>query len=635
MADQETGPIFIFEDFKVDPGRKLVTRMPTDEPVALTNKSFQVLLHLIENRGCVVTKSELMSHVWDDSFVEEGNLTQTISVIRKALGENPSQHRFIVTESGKGYRFVAPVIESNGAGTLDHASAGEASPVLAVNRRIPGTTKNYYLAGLAGALLLLLAGAFFVFDRKESQRTVPNSAADIRSVAVLPFISVHPDEEGKLLGIGMADSVIARLSRIGSVSVRQTSSVMRYADATPEAVRIGREINVDAILEGSIQKADSRIRVSVRLFRVADGSLLWAETFDEPEKDIFALQDAISERVANSLSLELGRHERAGLNRRITDNVEAYHLYNKGRFFWNRRSSDDLRKSISFYEQAIGLDPNFALAYAGIAESYVLLQLFTRSHDEDRFLKAKEAAEKALSIDQDLAEAHTALGIVREQYEWNWPEAELEFEKAIAANPNYATAHQWYGEFLAFRGRTDEAVAATEKAVTLDPLSLSTNTARAFPYLADRRFGEVREKLKPALELDKNFPLALYYLARGYEGVGEYAEAINAYEKAIEVSGRSTFFKSAMIHSLVKSGQHERAKQAVKEIMEVEKSEPISRYVIARSFAAIGERERAFDELSQAFQHRDGLLIVLKIDPNFDELRDDPRFQELVKSVGL
>lgn len=635
MADQETGPIFIFEDFKVDPGRKLVTRMPTDEPVALTNKSFQVLLHLIENRGCVVTKSELMSHVWDDSFVEEGNLTQTISVIRKALGENPSQHRFIVTESGKGYRFVAPVIESNGAGTLDHASAGEASPVRGVNRRIPGTTKNYYLAGLAGALLLLLAGAFFVFDRKESQRTVPNSAADIRSVAVLPFISVHPDEEGKLLGIGMADSVIARLSRIGSVSVRQTSSVMRYADATPEAVRIGREINVDAILEGSIQKADSRIRVSVRLFRVADSSLLWAETFDEPEKDIFALQDAISERVANSLSLELGRHERAGLNRRITDNVEAYHLYNKGRFFWNRRSSDDLRKSISFYEQAIGLDPNFALAYAGIAESYVLLQLFTRSHDEDRFLKAKEAAEKALSIDQDLAEAHTALGIVREQYEWNWPEAELEFKKAIAANPNYATAHQWYGEFLAFRGRTDEAVAATEKAVTLDPLSLSTNTARAFPYLADRRFAEVREKLKPALELDKNFPLALYYLARGYEGVGEYAEAINAYEKAIEVSGRSTFFKSAMIHSLVKSGQHERAKQAVKEIMEVEKSEPISRYVIARSFAAIGERERAFDELSQAFQHRDGLLIVLKIDPNFDELRDDPRFQELVKSVGL
>lgn len=622
MADT----IYTFEDFQIDPARNLLTRDPDGDIVPLTHKAFHVLLVLIENRGDVVSKGDLMSTVWKDTVVEESNLTQTISMLRKALGEKPSQHRFIVTESGKGYRFVAPVAESNGKVEVQQSDVAE-------TRNSTPDTKNYFLAGLVAALVLLAGGAYFFLNHGSNQSTA-SPPDEIKAIAVLPFLSVHPDEDVKLLGVGMADAVIARLSQIGSISVRQTSSVMRYADSTPEAVRIGREINVDAILEGTIQKADSRIRVSVRLFRVVDGSLLWADTFDEPEKDIFALQDAISERVATSLALQLGSEERASLNRRFTENLDAYHLYNKGRFFWNRRNSEDLRKSIVFYEQAIAIDPNYALAYAGIAESYVLLQLFSRSHDEDRFLKARDAAEKALSLDENLAEAHTALGLVRQQYEWNWEAADQEFKKAIAANPNYATAHQWYGEFLAFRGRTDDAVAQIEKALALDPLSLSSNTARAFPYLADRRFDEALVALKPALELDKNFPLALYYLARSQEGVGQYDEAIRTYERAIDASG-STFFKSAMIHSLVKSGQRERASQILQELIVLAKGEPISRYVIARGYAALGEREKALDELDVCYRTRDGLLIVLKIDPNFDEMHSEPRFNELVGKIGL
>jgi len=630
MADRT----YTFEDFQIDPARSLLTRLPDGRAVTLTHKAFQVLLLLVENRGELVSKSDLMTHVWRDSFVEEANLTQTISVLRKALGENPAEHRFIVTESGKGYRFVAPVVELNSDVPSDRAANSRTEEFVTMSARHT-SRRNYLFAGLAIVALVSVVAFYYAFNRTGVQPPKPSSTLDVKAIAVLPFRSAESDDENRMLGIGMADAVIARLSHIKSIAVRQTSSVIRYADSTPEATKIGREINVDAILEGSIQKADGRIRVSVRLFRVGDGSLAWAETFDEKEADIFALQDAISQRVASSLALQLNGEERDRLNRRFTDNVEAYHLYNKGRFFWNRRSRDDLRKSIEFYEQAIAKDDNYALAYAGIAESYVLLHTFSQAYEKDLFPKAKQAAEKALSLDQNLAEAHAALALYNEQYEWNWEESELEFKKAISANENYATAHQWYGEFLAFRGRTSESIAETERAVDLDPLSLSTNTARAFPYMAERRYGEALERLKPALELDKDFPQALYYLGRSYEGIGRYEEAIATYEKAIAVSGRSSFFVSAMIYSLVKNGQRQKAERTLDEVLEIERTEPISRYVLARSLAALGKKEKALDALDEAFQNRDSLLAVVRIDPNFDEMRDEPKFQELLKKIGF
>ena len=631
MADRT----YIFEDFQIDPARRLLLRLPEGQAVTLTHKAFQVLLLLVENRGELVSKSDLMTHVWHDSFVEEANLTQTISVLRKALGENPAQHRFIVTESGKGYRFVAPVVELNGDAPQDRARVDSAEEIVPASPGTIPSRRNYLFAALAIAAVIFVAALYYALNRTDVQTTEPTSTRDVKAIAVLPFRSVESSDENRMLGIGMADAVIARLSHIKSIAVRQTSSVIRYADSTPEATKIGREINVDALLEGSIQKADGRIRVSVRLFRVGDGTLAWAETFDEKEADIFALQDAISQRVASSLALQLNGEERDRLNRRFTDNIDAYHLYNKGRFFWNRRSSDDLRKSIEFYEQAIAQDENYALAYAGLAESYVLLHTFSQSYEKDLFPKAKQAAEKALSLDQNLAEAHAALALYKEQYEWNWEESEVEFKRAISANENYATAHQWYGEFLAFRGRTAESITETERAVELDPLSLSTNTARAFPYMADRRYEEALEKLKPALELDSDFPQALYYLGRSYEGIGQYKEAIATYEKAIAVSGRSSFFVSAMIYSLVKNGQRPKAERTLNEVLEIEKTEPISRYVLARSLAALGKKEKALEALNEAYQNRDALLAVVRIDPNFDEMRNEPRFQELLKKIGF
>ena len=620
-------PNYIFEDFQIDSARRLLIRRSDGEPITLTPKAFQVLLLLVENGGRLVTKSDLMNGVWSDTFVEEGNLTQTISVLRKALGENPGEHRFIVTESGKGYRFVAPVTQLNGH-VARHIAQGPSTPEVA---SAPGKP---YLIGLVTILAIaVVAGLFYFLNRTTA--TQDPSTLGVKSIAVLPFHGIEADDDNNVLGIGMADAVIARLSRIKSVVVRQTGNLLRSSDATPEAVRIGRQINVDAVLEGSIQKADGRIRVAVRLFRVGDGSLVWAENFDERETDIFVLQDTIAERVARSLSLQLSTDEAKNINRRSTDNLEAYHLYNKGRFFWNRRSNDDLRKSVRLYEQAIAKDPNFALAYAGIAESYVLLQKYSDVYTSDAFPKAKDAAEKALALDPNLAEGHAALALYKEQYEWNWPDAEEEFKKAIASNPNYATAHQWYGEFLAFRGRIDESVAEIENAFQLDPLSLSTNTARAFPYLADRRYAEVLEKLGPAFELDSDFPQALYYRARAYEGLGQYDMAIDAYDKAIASSGRSAFFVSAKINSLVKSGERVKAEKIFNESLKNDDREPISRYVLARSLAALGKKDAALTALDKAVVNRDPLLAVMRIDANFDGIRTEARFQEVLKKIGF
>jgi tetratricopeptide (TPR) repeat protein len=426
------------------------------------------------------------------------------------------------------------------------------------------------------------------------------------------------------------------LSQIKSVVVRETKSVLRYADSTPEAIKVARDLNVDAILEGTIQKADGRIRVFVRLFSAGDGALLWAESFDEPDKDIFALQDSISEKVASSLSLQLTTEERAGLRKRYTDNIEAYQLYNRGRFFWNNRNGNDLRKSIDVFEQALALDENYALAYSGLADSYVVLQFFSHTQKNDFFPKAKAAAEKALSLDADLAEPHAALALYKQLYEWDWEGAEAEFKLAMAANPNYATGHQWYGEFLSSMGRFDESIVEVEKAVELDPLSLSTNTARAVPYLASGRFAEAIEKLKPALELDQNFSLALLYMGRAYAGLGDHKEARAQFQKSIgNPGGRSPYFTTALINSYARDGQTKEAEKQLIELIKLAEKMPVSNYVLARGFAPLGQKEEALEKLERAFEDRDGLLIILKTDRNFDDMRDEPRFQAILRKMRL
>ena len=616
--------IYRFEDFRLDTARKLLFR--AGETVPITRKAFEVLLLLVENNGELVEKEELMRSVWRDSFVEEANLTQTISVLRKTFGESPNQHRFIVTEPGKGYRFVASVSKSGeGAGDVEKSPTRSAPFVRA------SALVVIFLA------IVLITSGFYFWSRGDAQGSQTVVPKQVKSIAVLPFKNIEPDREKELLGIGMADAVITKLSHVKSIVVRQTKSVIRYADTTPEAMKVGRDINVDAVLEGNIQQADGRIRVSVRLYHVSDGALLWAENFDERDTDIFALQDSISEKVVYSLALQLNSDERDKLRHRYTENIESYKIYNRGRFFWNNRNGDDLRKSIEVFEQALALDENYALAYSGLADSYVVLQFFSHTQKNDFFPKAKAAAEKALSLDPDLAEPHAALAMYRQLYDWDWEGAEAEFKLAIAATPNYATAHQWYGEFLSSMGRFDESVAELEKAVELDPLSLSTNTALAQPYLASGRYAEAIEKLKPALELDdQNFSLALLYMGRAYDGLGDHKEAIAQYEKnSRKRGGGGPYFTASLINSYARDGQKKEAEKQLDALIKLAEKMPVSNYVLARGFAPLGYKEKALEKLEKAFEVRDGLLIILKTDRNFDDLRSEPRFQEILRKMNL
>lgn len=620
---------YLFEDFLLDPVRKLLLR--AGEAVPITHKAFQLLLLLVENAGRLVTKEEVMTTVWADTIVEDSNLTQTISVLRKTLGENPNHHRFIVTEPGKGYRFVAAVTRVSG-----DVAEPEAERVFQTPTEIePDRGSRYVFISLAVLMFFSVLGFAYYWNQPVDRSVEPTSAAPIRSIAVLPFKPIDSSDDDKLLGIGMADAVITKLSHIKSVVVRQTNTVIRYADSTPEAIRVARDLNVDAVLEGSIQKDGGRIRVSARLYRVSDGALIWAEMFDERDTDIFTLQDSISEKVAISLSVELNPYERDKLKHRYTDNLEAYQLYNKGRFFWNNRSSEDLRKSIDLYEQAIAKDKSYALAYAALAESYVLLHLFSQDQDGEAFSKARDAAEKALALDENVAEAHNALAMVMAQHEWDWEGADAAFRRAVEINPGSATVHQTYGEFLGFVGRTTESIREVEIALKLDPLSLSTNTAQAFPYLVSRQYDIAIEKLNSPLEMEKNFPLALFYLARCYDGKGRHKEAITQYRLAIQNSGGSTFFSSALINSLVKDGQRKEAEKMLADLTRLAETRPVSLYVFARAYAALGDKEKALAKLEEGYRKRASLMHVIRADPNFDEIRNEPRLQEIVRKMKL
>ena len=406
----------------------------------LTLKAFDLLQLLAENQGHLLEKDEILRRVWPDSVVEENNLTVTISSLRKALGEDPNDRQYIETVPRRGYRFVADLRSADGA---------EAGPAPAAP-----TARTLPLKAALAACALLAVGLGWLWSRSSG----PSAPAPVRSMAVLPFRSL--DDEHEYLGLGMADALITRLGGTKLLVVRSTGTVRRYSTPDLDPVAAGRDLRVESVLEGSMQAAGGRLRTTVRLLRVSDGSALWAGTFDEPLTDIFTVQDAISERVAAALALELTEAERSLLTRRYTSDTEAYQLYLKGRFFWNKRTRDGFERGITCFQQAIAKDPSYALAWSGLADSYIGLAFYHYAAPHEAMPRAREAAARALQTDDALAEAHASLAHVKANYEWDWAAAEREWKAAIALKPEYATAHQWYAvHHLAPMGRMEEAIA--------------------------------------------------------------------------------------------------------------------------------------------------------------------------------
>lgn len=579
---------FEFGPFRIDTQRCLLLREGVAMP--LSPKAFETLLVLVENNGRVMKKEELISRIWPNSFVEEGNLTQNIFVLRKALGEGPNDHRYIVTIPGHGYRFVAPVK------ALPHTE--EASSAVAPQR-------------------------FESFG----------SADAVASLAVLPFKTLG--ENGYYLGPGLADALITRLSSISKVAVRPTTAVLRYTDPEQSVVAVGQELGVDTVLDGHLQRLDERIRVTVQLVRTRDGKTLWAEKFDEKFTDVFAVQDSISEQVMQALMLKLTTAEQELLTKRYTENTQAFRAYIKGRYFWNKRTVEGLEKGIEYARQAISIDPTYALAYVGLADSYNLLAGHGGLAPKETFPQAKAAALDALEIDPSLAQAYTSLGFVSYRFDWDWPRAEQHFQQAIELNPNYATAHHWYGESLAVTGRFDEAIAALERAQELDPLSLPINTDLAQSLYFARRFDESEEQLRRTLEMDQSFVRACIICGGVYEQKGMYEQAIAILQKAVNLSEGNLLALSGLGHVYAASGNRDEARRILNDLKQLASQRYVSAYNIAVVHAGLGEKEAALDWLVKAYHHRDVWLVWLKVNPRFDSLHSEPRYTDLMRRVGL
>jgi DNA-binding winged helix-turn-helix (wHTH) protein/TolB-like protein/Tfp pilus assembly protein PilF len=650
----KTKHVYEFSEFRLDTVERVLLR--GGEPVALAPKVFDTLLVLVENNGHIVGREELMNRVWADSFVEEGNLTYTISVLRKALADSSGESAFIETVPKRGYRFKAVVnrveevpshiiVERHTIAdiiieeTEAEIQTPQAESTIASEEKdmpidLSASVASKSLRGKwiwAAGSLALLAVAFvgiWVLNRPQA-----SSGLAVKSIAVLPFKSVGGTSD-VVLELGMADALITNLSNARQIVVRPTSAVRRYVEESHTAVEAGRALQVDAVLEGSLQKQDDHIRVTLRLINVKDAQPLWGAKFDEKFTNIFALQDSIAEQVTRALRLQLTGDEKRLLAKRYTDNAEAYQAYLRGRFYWSKWNKASLEKAIESFEEALAIDKEYALAYAGISDSYGILGYLNFLSPRDAYPKSKEAALKALELDNTIGEAHSALAQTKLFYELDFAAAEKEMRRSVELSPNYANAHGLYGTYLSAMGRFNEALAERKRAFEIDPITPFTVNAVGWAYYYERKYDEAIKWYKKALELDPNFAVSRASLADVYYQKGMYTEAIDEYLKNKTLVGRSEEIESlrqAFLSSGVK-GYWQKSLELEEERM---KKGTRNFFAKARIYTELGNRDSAIDQLEKAFEERNSQVIFLKVAPHYASLRSEKRFQDLLERIGL
>ncbi|HYW74721.1 MAG TPA: tetratricopeptide repeat protein [Pyrinomonadaceae bacterium] len=627
---------YCFGEFTVDPHRRIMLRAGAAVPLA--SKAFDLLLALLESEDHELSKDELMSRIWADQMVEDANLTVTMAQLRKVLGEKASDRRFIVTIPGHGYRFVGELRRE--APSMDGQTSNDNAPLLPPSATTPPAGSRAQVRGfrrpgltLVVCLALMLAmaiTAYYFWGR----RTRATAAPAIKSIAVLPFKPLVADSRDESLEMGMADTLITRLSSNREIRVRPISAVRNYTALAQDPIAAGREQQVDAVLDGQIQKAGTKIRVTVRLLRVGDGAQMWASLFDEEMTDIFTVQDSISERVTSALAVTLTSEEQRGLTKRHTADAEAYQLYLKGRYQLNRLTDEGFFKGRDFFQQATEKDPNYALAYAGLADAYNSLGGFDALASKESFPKARDAAEQALRLDGELAEAHQALAVVKFSYDWDFAGAERECRRALEINPNYSDAHSTYGYFLTAMGRFDEALGEMQRAQELEPLSVEKIAAIGELLYYQRRYDQAIVQYRKALEMDSNSGFVHWALGRTFTAQARYNEAIEELKKAIPLSGDSPDEPAELARTYALMARRGEALKIVDELKR-RTDRKVAPCVMAGIFSALGDEAQAFALLDHAFDERDFILVMLKVDPMFDPLRSQPRFGDLTRRVGL
>ncbi len=573
----QTGTSYEFGPFRVEPRERRLFRH--GEVVPLTPKVFDILLVLVQNSGHILSKDEVMKLVWPNITVEEGNIARNISTLRNALGERPREHQYIETVPWRGYRFVAKVKE---------VPAERARPA-------------------------------------------------VNSIAVLPFINVASDPHLEYLTDGIAETLINNLSQLAQLRVMSRNSTFRYKGCETDASVIGHELKVQTVLTGRVAKHDDLLSISAELVDARDDTHIWGAQYIRNPADLFTMQEAIAREITDKLRLKLTSEDQKRLTRRHTESAEAYQLYLKGRYYFNKLTVEGVQKGIEHHQQAVRNDPHYALAYAALGDCY---NYFAQP------VEAKQAVNKALELDENLGEAHASLGFFKFIYDWDFAGAEREFKQALDRNPNYAEAHSWSAIYFANMDRQEEAAVEAKLAVDLDPLSLLMNMTRALASYLARDYDTAVEHLQKVIEMEPNFPAAHSVLGNVYVQQELFEQATVEYQKVLELSRGVTpiemTMKAIIAHAYAKSGKRSKAIKLLDELTASAKESDqlpgvinVSPHSIAEIHAALRQVDKAFDWLNRAYNQRDMQMVSLKVNPTLDSLRSDARFADLVRRVSL
>jgi DNA-binding winged helix-turn-helix (wHTH) protein/TolB-like protein/Flp pilus assembly protein TadD len=617
-------PILEFGEFRLEVAKR--TLLDRDgRVIKLMPKAFDLLAFLIANNERVVSKDELMAQIWSDTVVEENNLTQNISSLRRVFGEKPHENRFISTIPGRGYRFVAevrqvePVAEDRAV--PEHNQYGEYTTE--ITKDGSSTFRQWLPVAVVTSLAVISVFAYFQYNSSSGNQ-------EVRTLAVLPFKPITPETSDEALEMGMADSLIAKLTAGGELRVMPLAAVRGLTNQNVDTQNAGRRMSVDAVLDGVMQIAGNRLRVSAKLIRVSDGRQLWAGQFDEELRDIFSVQDSISDRVANALAVRLRTDNKTA----STTNPEAYQLFMRGKFHAYKLVLNELQKGIGYYEQAISIDPNYALAYVELANAYRAMVLTNDAAPAEMMARAKAAASKAVELDPNLAEAWTALAFGNFWFDWNWQLSESNFKKALAIDSNSAHAHAFYAHLLSNIGRHAEATKEIRRAREIDPINPLFGAVEGQTLFFADREADSSVVLRSLIDLDPNFWLAHLFICRNYMSKGMFEEALAAATKAKDITRGNAEAIGTSGYILAKMGRVQAARQILA-VLEGRKDKPFSAYSTAQVYIGLGERERALEKLEQAFKQNEPLMVFLKIEPRWNELRAEPRFMNLMRQMNF
>jgi TolB-like protein/DNA-binding winged helix-turn-helix (wHTH) protein/Tfp pilus assembly protein PilF len=611
----------------------------------LRPQPFHVLGILVEYAGEVVTREELRDLLWSkETFVDfEHGLNTSIKELRGVLCDSASEPRYIETLPRLGYRIIVPVgVDEpppvNQAFVQPQPAAAE-NPVgkkISHDRVLQVLILRRWPVLLGFSIVLIAAlGAYFQWTHSRAQ---PQPTSGRLMLAFLPFENLTGDAGQDYFSDGLTEEMIAQLGRLNPdhLGVIARTSVMHYKHSQEQLEQIGRELGVQYVLEGSVRRDSDKVRISAQLIQTKDQTYLWARQYDRELTNLLALQGEIAQEIANGNQLTIDdpkRVESAHQASLSPEAYEAYDLYLKGRYFWNKRTTQGLQHAMEYFEQAIAKDPSYARAYAGLADSYALMSGYSLAPQNEFMPKARAAAQRAVELDGRLAEAHTSLALITENYDWDWQNAEKEYRRAIQLDPNYATAHHWYAEYLAYQGRFDEAFAESERARQLDPLSLIIATDNGAILYFSRQYDRAIKQFRSVLDMEPNFPRA-HLLVFAYVQKGLFADALADIEKWRRNDDAPGIW-SIQAYVYGRSGKQAEARRALEKLQQLNRRQQMDPAAIALAYVGMDNKDDAFAWLQKAYSEHSNALTALKVDPIYDPLRRDPRFQELLRRVGL